>query len=418
MRTRLLTLLLLWLLVDLYFFQGMEVVVGGFEVVGRAAVNWGYWLFEVMLLASTIAFSVKGRSNPTWALNWLVGGIILSVAPKLLVMPLFLVEDAGRLLVASFRWFSNQFGADRLHPVTLMPDRLPLVSELAIVLAVVLFIAILYGMVRGKYAYRVHRLQLWFKDLPEAFNGFTITQLSDIHSGSFDNAKSVARGIEIVNEQKSDLLLFTGDLVNNKASEMERWIPVFTKLEASYGKFSILGNHDYGDYAPWPSHEAKTSNLERLKEIHGEIGFRLLLNENVEIEKEGQRIALVGVENWGLRGFHQYGDLESALKGVHADAFKILMSHDPSHWEAQVIQHEKTIHLTLSGHTHGMQFGLELPGFRWSPIQYIYKQWAGKYERNGRKLYVNRGFGFLAFPGRVGIHPEITVIELRKGTEG
>lgn len=418
MRTRLFTLLLLWFLVDLYFFQGIEVVMSGPDVTGRLVVNWGYWLFEVLLLTATMVFSVKGRANPTWALNWLAGGIILSVAPKLLVTPLFLLEDVGRMVVAGFHWVSNHFGANRLHPVALMPPRIPMVSEFALMLAAALFVAILYGMVRGKYAYRVHRLQLWFDDLPEAFNGFTITQLSDIHSGSFDSEKSVARGIEIVNKQKSDLLLFTGDLVNNKALEMERWVPAFTKLEATYGKFSILGNHDYGDYAPWPSHEAKVGNLERLKEIHEEIGFRLLLNENVEIEKEGQHIALVGVENWGLRGFHQYGDLEGALEGVDVDAFKILMSHDPSHWEAQVVQHKKNIHLTLSGHTHGMQFGIELPGFRWSPIQYIYKQWAGMYERNGRKLYVNRGFGFLAFPGRVGIRPEITVIELRRGTEG
>ncbi|MGZ3836512.1 MAG: metallophosphoesterase, partial [Mucilaginibacter sp.] len=255
---------------------------------------------------------------------------------------------------------------------------------------------------------------LYFHDLPDAFDGFTITQLSDIHSGSFTSQKGVEKGVSIVNEQNSDLILFTGDLVNNLASEMDPWIPVFSQLKAPYGKFSVLGNHDYGDYVQWESKGHQSANLDRLKKVHSEIGFKLLLNEAVTIKKEDQSIALIGVENWGKGGFHKYGDLEKAAISVPDESFKILMSHDPSHWDAVTLDHDQHIHLTLSGHTHGMQFGIELFGFKWSPIKYVYRQWAGLYEEGGKYLYVNRGFGFLGLKARVGIWPEITVITLKK----
>jgi hypothetical protein len=269
-------------------------------------------------------------------------------------------------------------------------------------------------MVKGKYKYQVRRVTIAFKYLPEAFHNFTITQVSDIHSGSFDDAHEVSRGVELANSQNSDIFFFTGDLVNNIADEMKPWMDTFSKFHAPYGKFSILGNHDYGDYMQWESKEAKIKNLERLKEIHKEIGFKLLLNEIAIIEKDGQQIALIGVENWGKRGFTKYGNLNKALNGVDDNSFKILLSHDPSHWDAEVINHEKHIHLTLAGHTHGMQFGVEVPGFKWSPVQYIYPEWAGLYEKNDKYIYVNRGFGFIGYPGRVGIYPEITVIKLVK----
>jgi predicted MPP superfamily phosphohydrolase len=298
--------------------------------------------------------------------------------------------------------------------VEYIPGRRKVISQIALGVAAIPFFGIIYGMVKGKYDYRVHRIKLAFIDLPKAFEGFTITQLSDIHSGSFDSKKDVQRGVQIANNQKSDVVLFTGDLVNNKASEMDNWISVFGQLKANMGKYSILGNHDYGDYMDWNSEAEKKANLEQLKNVHKEMGFRLMLNENISLEKEGESITLIGVENWGKMGFHQYGDLDKSLEGVHNNQFKILMSHDPSHWEAQVLNHEKHIHLTLSGHTHGMQMGIEIPGFKWSPIQYIYKQWAGDYSKGDKHIYVNRGFGFLGFPGRVGILPEITVIQLTR----
>jgi len=271
----------------------------------------------------------------------------------------------------------------------------------------------IYGIVKGKYAYRVIKHTLFFDDLPNAFDGFTITQISDVHAGSFQNAKAVQKGIDLIKAQNSDLFVFTGDLVNNKAEEIKPWISYFSQIKAPYGQFSILGNHDYGDYVKWESENIKAANLLQLKEYHAELGFKLLLDEHVELYKHGERIILAGVENWGL-GFGERGDLKKALQGVNPADFKILLSHDPTHWDTEVKQLPDRVHLTLSGHTHGMQFGIEAFGIKWSPVKYRYAHWAGIASENGRFLNINRGFGFLGFSGRVGIWPEITVIELKK----
>jgi hypothetical protein len=328
-------------------------------------------------------------------ISWIMGLMLLSFIPKLTVAPVLLLEDLTR----PFRGF---------------PPRVHWVSELAVWLAAVPLISLVFGLTRGRHHYKVRRETLYFSDLPEAFDGFTITQLSDIHSGSFSSQKGVEKGVALANAQKSDLILFTGDLVNNKASEMDRWIPTFSKLKAPYGKYSVLGNHDYGDYVSWDNKADKQANLKRLKQVHHDIGFRLMLNEATMIEKDGQSIALIGVENWGKGGFHKYGDLDKAAAGIADESFKILMSHDPSHWDAVTLDHYHNINLTLSGHTHGMQFGIELFGFKWSPIKYVYKQWAGLYQKKGQYLYVNRGFGFLGLKGRIGIWPEIAVITLKR----
>ena len=284
---------------------------------------------------------------------------------------------------------------------------------MAVLVAAVPFTGFLYAMLKGKYDFRVHRETLYFDDLPEAFDGFTITQLSDIHSGSFDDTAAVQRGIDLAKEQNSDLFVFTGDLVNNAAWEIEPYISRFAALKAPYGQFSILGNHDYGDYIEWKSRQEKADNLERLKAHHGTMGYRLLLDEHVTIEKDGRKIALIGVQNWG-KGFIQIGDLDKALQGVDKETFKICLSHDPTHWEEKIRWHPANVHLTLSGHTHGAQFGVETDKFRWSPVEYRYLDWAGLANEKDRFLYVNRGFGFLAFSGRLGIWPEITVITLKK----
>ncbi|TDO22806.1 metallophosphoesterase [Pedobacter duraquae] len=275
-------------------------------------------------------------------------------------------------------------------------------------------IVFIYGMSLGKYAYRVIKHTLTFPDLPAAFDGFTITQISDVHAGSFNNTKAVQKGIDLINAQQSDLFVFTGDLVNNKATEIVPWIPCFSQIKAAFGKFSILGNHDYGDYVKWDTDTNKRANLQDLKNHHGELGFRLLLDEHVILNKDGQSIVLAGVENWGL-GFGERGDLQKALRNTDPAAFKILLSHDPTHWESQVKQNPTPIQLTLSGHTHGMQFGIELFGIKWSPVKYRYAHWAGIKEENGRYININRGFGFIGFSGRVGIWPEVTVITLKKG---
>jgi len=274
------------------------------------------------------------------------------------------------------------------------------------------FSTLVYGF-GNKYRYHVNRLRMSFKNLPAGFKGMRIVHISDIHSGSFTDKEAVANGVKKILKEKPDMILFTGDLVNDRASEMKDYMDVFSQLKAPMGVYSTLGNHDYGDYVQWASIEAKRENLEQLKQVHKNMGWRLLMNEHVVLEKGSDRIALLGIENWGAKGnFAKYGKMEHAYPGSEKYPFKILMSHDPSHWDAEVPTKYVDIDLTLAGHTHGMQFGLELPGFKWSPVQYMYKQWAGLYEAGDQKLYVNRGYGFLGYPGRIGILPEITVIEL------
>jgi len=316
-------------------------------------------------------------------------------------------EDIFRVLKLGVNYFSSTAQAP------FFPERRTFVSQIALGLAAIPFASVLYGMARGKYNYKVIKHTLFFDDLPESFDGFKITHISDIHSGSFDDAEKISAGIDLINEQQSDVILFTGDIVNNTADEMEPWIPHFKKLKAKEGKYSVLGNHDYGEYARWKTTEEKEANFQAIKDIHPKIGFNLLLNESTYLEKGADKIALVGVENWGTR-FKKAGDLNLASSKINKEDFKILLSHDPSHWETEVKNHPNNYHLTLSGHTHGMQFGIEIPGIKWSPVQYIYKHWAGIYKEFGNYINVNRGFGFLAFPGRVGIWPEITVITLKK----
>ncbi len=402
---RLSIFLLILFLVDWYAFQAIRTVF-------RSAlwVRTLYWAFSisVYLALSWLAYSFDRSEGPHNQFQFILALTILSLVPKLIVLIMMLGEDIVRVISGSIRKLS---GSEEQF----LPDRRRFVSQAALILAAIPFAGILHGVWRGRYNYRVLRKTLVFEDLPAAFDGLTITQISDVHSGSFDNADKINYAIDLINEQKSDLLLFTGDLVNNKAEEMEPWIDSFARLQAPMGKFSVLGNHDYGDYINWPSMEAKRRNMKRLYDIHSELGFRLLNNDSISLKKEGQKINLVGVENWGAGGFVKHGDLEKATEKVGEQEFNILMSHDPSHFDAVVKSFPTKMHLTLSGHTHGMQFGIEIPGWiKWSPVKYRYPKWAGLYEEAGRKLYVNRGFGFLAFPGRVGIWPEVTVFTLRK----
>ncbi|NCD70136.1 metallophosphoesterase [Mucilaginibacter agri] len=391
MAKRLPLIILLWLGADIYFNQAVQ------TLVHSSLLLWCYWLIDLLLVTGivTVIFVPRGSRMQQTAITWLMGLMLLAFVPRLFSVPILLIEDITRL----FRGW---------------PPRAVWVSELTLGMAAVLFLIVLFGITRGRHFYRVRRETIYFPDLPEAFDGFTISQITDVHSGSFTDAEGVQKGLDLVNAQQSDVILFTGDLVNNHASEMDRWIPAFAGLKARMGKFSVLGNHDYGDYMQWESAEAKHANLARLKNVHSEIGFRLLLDEAVTIQKDKESITLLGVENWGKGGFHKYGDLKKATADVPDDAFKVLMSHDPSHWEGVTLDHDQHIHLTLSGHTHGMQFGIELFGLKWSPIKYVYKQWAGLYRNGGRFLYVNRGFGFLGLKGRIGMWPEVAVITLKR----
>ena len=316
------------------------------------------------------------------------------------------------LLVAELIFILVLIPADAYRLIAQKPRNIYWVAFAAFlfILTVIVFI---YGIIKGKYAYRVIKHTLFFDDLPKSFDGFTLTQISDVHAGSFQNPNAVQRGIDLIKAQNSDLFVFTGDLVNNTAEEIKPWLSYFSQIKAPYGQFSILGNHDYGDYVKWEDESAKKANLQQLKLYHAELGFRLLLDEHVELYKHGEKIILAGVENWGI-GFGERGDLKKALTGVNPNDFKILLSHDPTHWDAEVKRFPSKISLTLSGHTHGMQFGIEAFGVKWSPVKYRYAHWAGVASEDGRFLNINRGFGFIGFSGRIGIWPEITVIELKR----
>ncbi|GAA4179363.1 metallophosphoesterase [Sphingobacterium ginsenosidimutans] len=382
---------MLFVIADAYFFQAFT------TIIHTPFLHKIYWYLDVLLLIGvfTLIFLRQQGKDIQRLAAGLVTSFLIVFIPKLPAFPILLAEDLVRLLQG-------------------FPPRSIYISEFVLALALLIVLIIVFGLTRGRHLYRVREEVLSFPDLPDAFDGFKITQISDIHSGSLSDVYGVRKGIALANAQDSDLLLFTGDLVNNKAAEMESWISDFTSLKAPFGKFSVLGNHDYGDYTHWDSAELKASNLIRLKEIHREMGFKLLMNESIAIQKNGASIALIGVENWGKGGFHQYGDLSKATSDLATDSFNILMSHDPSHWDHVTLDHEKHVHLTLAGHTHGMQFGIELFGFKWSPIKYFYEQWAGLYQKKGKYLYVNRGFGYHGLKGRIGIWPEITVITLKK----
>lgn len=390
-------------LVEIYTFQAFK------TVSKNKIIRYSFLIVSLAVYVNFFitAFTYDRGNGQTLSFQMAIGLLLTVSIPKLVVIIVLFGEDI-------YRWILKLISAISSGETQSLAGRRKFISQLALGLAALPFASFIYGIIQGKYNYKVLKYQLSFKDLPDAFDGYTITQISDIHSGSFTNKEKIQYGVDLINQQKSDLMLFTGDIVNNKADEMDDWIDVFAQLEAKEGKFAILGNHDYGDYMDWKKPEDKVNNFRKVKDIHQKIGFDLLLDEHRYIEKDGQKIALLGVENWG-KGFNQAGDLEKASAGVDKEDFKILMTHDPSHWEYKVKQNDFNYHLTLSGHTHGLQMGIEIPGwFKWSPSKYVYKQWAGLYQEFGRYINVNRGFGYHAFPGRVGIWPEITVIELKK----
>ena len=386
-----------------------------FQAIKTVTQNRWIWLFYSIIVISIFGSLIWGGYNRsegmTVSFNYAIGSFLMLIAFQILLIAFLFIEDLARIFQAIYGYLTG----NKVSDAGFLPSRRKFVSQIALGLASIPLTSLLYGMYKGRYNYKVLQYELTYDDLPEAFDGFTITQISDVHSGSFDNAKKVQYGIDLINRQQSDVILFTGDFVNNRTSELDPWIDTFAQLKAPFGKYSVMGNHDYGDYMQWPSEAAKVENFEAFKKAHQSMGFDLLLNESRFLEKDGQRLALIGVENWGAGRFKKAGDLNKAVSGLQATDFKVLMTHDPSHWEAEVLPHPFPFHLTLSGHTHGMQFGIEIPGWiKWSPAQWRYKQWAGIYERDQQRINVNRGFGFLAYPGRVGMWPEVSVITLRR----
>lgn len=398
----------IYLIVDIYAFQAVRTIIKNPWLNGSYAfVSIGILLSLVYILTINVSGSVISPPR-----NYIFGLFLVIFFPKVLMVVFMLGEDVFRFIVGLFNRIS--IAEEGFY----MPSRRKFVSTMALGVAAIPFTSLIYGMYKGKYNYKVLTYELEFDDLPDAFNGYTITQISDIHSGSFDKESSldnISYAVDLVNKQNSDVILFTGDLVNNVTDEMKSWKSLFSTLNARDGVFSVLGNHDYGDYMEWDSNEAKTKNLSDLIDLQKSMGWDLLLNEHRYLERNGERIALIGVENWGAGRFKKAGDLDKACEGISNDDFKILMSHDPSHWKEKVKTDDRHFHLTLSGHTHGMQFGIEIPGLiKWSPVKYRYEYWAGIYEEFGKYLNVNRGFGYIGYPGRVGIWPEISVIKLKK----
>ncbi len=417
------------LIVDVYIFSVITWVTNNSSTTVQVITYTGYWVVSAAALLFIIVFRyAKFFQKHTVFRNYLFAMLIGLILAKLVAALFFLTDDIRRGGI----WLVSKVLANKGGGLV-APDgsisRSVILSWLGIGLGSGLYATLIYGFT-NKYNYQVKHIKLAFNNLPPAFKGMKIVQLSDIHSGSLQNKEAVSEGVDMVLKEKPDLILFTGDLVNNTADEMNDYVEIFSRLKTPLGVYSVLGNHDYGDYYSWPDSDEKhkeaqrvagrrlftpmqLENLDKLKQTHAKMGWRLLMNEHVVLNRGGQQIALLGIENWGAKGnFSRYGKMHEAYAGTEKYPFKILMSHDPSHWDAEVLTKYKDIDLTLSGHTHGMQFGVELPFLKWSPVQWMYKKWAGIYESGKQKLYINRGFGFIGYPGRVGVLPEITVIEL------
>ncbi|GAA4442395.1 metallophosphoesterase [Pontibacter saemangeumensis] len=401
------TIILFLFLVDLYVFQAIKTVTQSLDPTAQRVLFFLYWAIFA-ITAGTFVLAAATRGTPPNAYKtYLASTLFIFFASKLVVVLFLLVDDSVRIARIAFHYASSETAFD--------PSRSKFLSQMGLLVAAVPFTAFIYGMVKGAYDYQVKRITLKFPNLPQAFDGYKILQISDLHTGSFNSTEPLQEAVKLINRQEADLVFFTGDLVNNMAVEVQQHIGTLKEIKARAGVFSVLGNHDYGDYVSWPSPEAKRENLRTLIESHGRMGWQILMNEHRIIEKDGEKIAVLGVENWGNRaGFPKYGRLEQAYAGTEDSPFKVLLSHDPSHWDGEINPKYNDIDLTLSGHTHGMQFGVNIPGWKWSPVQYVYKQWAGLYKNGRQHLYVNTGLGFLGYPGRVGFLPEITVFELKK----
>lgn len=404
----------LMILLDFYVYQVIRTLTQSAGSRTKSVIGIVYWTISLLALVILFILPLLNLDQYSKSARAMIFAVIIGLfIAKFVAAVFFLIDDIRRVIqwLAGKLFFRDTEGAEMQGDSDRI-SRSVFLSWIGLGVGGGLFATLLYGF-SNKYDYRVKKLSLSFAKLPAPFKGLRIVQISDVHSGSLLDKQAVARGVQKILDLKPDLILFTGDLVNNEASEMKELVDVFGRLKAPMGVYSVLGNHDYGDYHQWPDAAAKRNNLEELKALQGRMGWRLLLNENVILEKEGEQIALIGIENWSAKAnFPKYGRLADAHAGTEQVPFKILMSHDPSHWDAEVRSKYQDINLMLAGHTHGMQFGVEIPWFKWSPVQYVYRQWAGLYEEDQQKLYVNRGFGFIGYPGRVGILPEITLLEL------
>ena len=389
--------------IDYYSYQLIR------NIINNKITKYLYFIIS-FLVVSYFFYEYKVQTN-NYSRSLSLGLFITFFSSKLILVLVNFLEDVVRLTTAMFNRIFNRGGEIKVS------SRRKFISKLGFGLASIPFFSLNFGMLWGKNNIKVLNYTLFFDDLPSSFDGYKLTQISDLHSGNLDSLDKLESAIQLINSQNSDLILFTGDLVNNDANELKPWMTTLSKLRAKDGLYSILGNHDYGDYRSWPSENEKIDNFNKIKQSQQQIGFDLILNDSRYIYKGAQKLALIGVENWG-NGFRKKGDLSKAVKNIRAEDFKILLSHDPTHWEKVVLNEKINYHLTLSGHTHGGQFGIEIPGYlKWSPVQWRYKYWAGIYKNKNQYLNVNRGLGTTAVPGRVGIWPEVTVITLKSSND-
>jgi len=415
MKPRIMTLILttiIFLLIDYYVFQAVLVVSKEWSVTWKAVARYGFWIPTLLSIAALLwwTFDDPYRYSAGFR-NWVITGLVATYFSKLFAVVVLFIDDLYR----GVKWLSNFFyrGASGDMPGEAI-TRSEFLTKTALIAAAVPFGTMAYGIISGAHDYRVRRVTVKLPNLPKAFDGMRIGQLSDIHSGSFFNKTAVKGGVEMMLKEKPDAIFFTGDLVNNETSEVKDYINIFDKLYAPLGVYSVTGNHDYGDYHKWSTQQAKQQNFQDLLEAHRLLGFNLLMNDHKFLEVDGERIAVLGIENWGAGRFSKYGKLDQAYAGTEETPVKLLLSHDPSHWDAQVRKLYPDIDLQFAGHTHGFQFGVEIGNLKWSPSQYAYKQWAGLYQEGSQYLYVNRGFGYLGYPGRVGMPPELTIVELKR----
>lgn len=405
--------ILIMVLLDVYVFMAIKSISNSASSKIRTIIFSTYWVVSVIAIVGLLIFIFTGPEFlPKKVRTYLFASIIALVFAQLIATVFFLVDDIRRLI----QWVAAKVFFRDTEISTMSGDgisRSVFLSWLGLAAGTTFFGTLLYGF-SNKYNYTVKRIKIPFDNLPPGFNGFKIVHFSDVHSGSFMDKKAVERGVEKIIAENGDLVIFSGDLVNDRATEMKDYMDVFNKVKAPMGVYSTFGNHDYGEYVNWPiDGVTKAQNLINLAKVHKELGWQLMMDEHVELERNGDKIALIGIQNWSAKArFPKYGNMKKAYAGAEKYPFKILISHDPSHWDAQVRPEYGDVDLTLSGHTHGMQFGVDIPGFKWSPVQYMYKEWDGLYEEGKQKLYVNPGFGFIGYPGRVGILAEITVIEL------
>ncbi|GAB3506089.1 metallophosphoesterase [Emticicia fontis] len=409
-------------LIDLYVWQAVKLLIRSSSVLTQRVVGYGYWGFTIVSIIAFIAALTYSPAAPPVKASFrtfLLAGVFIIYISKIFSVLVLFIDD----IIRFFRWIASFFQStpaqtqtpvtENLQPVSTGISRSEFLAKTALGLGGLHVGAMTYGILSGAHDYHLRRVTLKLKNLPKQFDGMTIAQLSDIHSGSFFNKTAVKGGVEMLMKEKPDVFFFTGDLVNNIAPEVKDYIEIFSKIKAPLGTFSTLGNHDYGDYTDWGSLEKKRQNLADLTGAHKTMGWDLLMDTHRELKVDGEKIGILGIQNWGAGGFSKHGDMEKAVANTQEYPVKLLLSHDPSHWRAQVLPKYKDIDVAFAGHTHGMQYGVELGNFKWSPVQLRYKEWAGLYEEGDQKLYVNRGFGYIGYPGRLGIYPEITIFELK-----